>query len=138
MFADLNLKSRALKDVIEKMYGSPTFCKYMMIKDICINISSLSAALAARPLGNKRVSFLINFFGCKSRFFPGFTRRRWTAVSSHTLQTSNISYLPLLQIKFGNRMYSVILRMENGPEFISLIQAEWADKNAVKLELIKP
>lgn len=31
-----------------------------------------------------------------------------------------------------------MLRMDNGPEFISLILAEWAEKHAVKLEFIRP
>ncbi len=32
----------------------------------------------------------------------------------------------------------VTLRMDNGPEFISLKLAEWAEKHTVKLELIRP
>ncbi len=31
-----------------------------------------------------------------------------------------------------------MLRMDNGPEFISLALAEWAKKHAVKLEAIQP
>ncbi|EBC7388309.1 transposase family protein [Salmonella enterica] len=31
----------------------------------------------------------------------------------------------------------VMLRMDNGPEFISLALAEWAEKHAVKLEFIQ-
>lgn len=31
-----------------------------------------------------------------------------------------------------------MLRMDNGPEFISLALAEWAEKHAVKLEFIQP
>lgn len=31
-----------------------------------------------------------------------------------------------------------MLRMDNGPEFISLALAEWAKKHAVKLEVIQP
>ncbi len=38
----------------------------------------------------------------------------------------------------ANRGYPVMLRMDNGPEFISLALAEWAEKNAVKLEFIQP
>ncbi|HAU5601088.1 MULTISPECIES: IS3 family transposase [unclassified Citrobacter] len=38
----------------------------------------------------------------------------------------------------ANRGYPVMLRMDNGPEFISLAQAEWAEKHAVKLEFIQP
>lgn len=41
MFADLSLECRALKDVIEKMYGSPPFCKHTMIKAVCVNVSGL-------------------------------------------------------------------------------------------------
>ena len=35
-----------------------------------------------------------------------------------------------------NRGYPAMLRMDNGPEFISLALAEWAEKYAVKLEFI--
>lgn len=35
----------------------------------------------------------------------------------------------------ANRGYPIMLRMDNGPEFISLILAEWAEKHAVKMEL---
>ncbi|EHI7576299.1 IS3 family transposase [Salmonella enterica] len=38
----------------------------------------------------------------------------------------------------ANRGYPVMLRMDNGPEFISLALAEWAVKHAVKLEFIQP
>ncbi|MBS8497474.1 transposase family protein, partial [Escherichia coli] len=38
----------------------------------------------------------------------------------------------------ANRGYPVKLRMDNGPEFISLTLAEWAEKHAVKLEFIQP
>ncbi|HCB1684210.1 IS3 family transposase [Citrobacter sp. RHBSTW-00986] len=38
----------------------------------------------------------------------------------------------------ANRRYPVMLRMDNGPEFISLALAEWAEKHTVKLELIQP
>ena len=38
----------------------------------------------------------------------------------------------------ANRGYPIMLRMDNGPEFISLILAEWAEKHAVKLEFIQP
>lgn len=37
----------------------------------------------------------------------------------------------------ASRGYPVMLRMDNGPEFISLILAEWAEKHAVKLEFIR-
>ena len=37
-----------------------------------------------------------------------------------------------------NRGYPIMLRMDNGPEFISLALAEWAETHAVKLEFIKP
>ena len=37
-----------------------------------------------------------------------------------------------------NRGYPAMLRMDNGPEFISLALAEWAEKYAVKLEFIQP
>jgi putative transposase len=37
----------------------------------------------------------------------------------------------------ANRGYPVMLRMDNGPEFISLALAEWAEKHAVKLEFIQ-
>lgn len=30
-----------------------------------------------------------------------------------------------------------MLRMDNGPEFISLVLAEWAEQHAVKLEFIQ-
>ena len=33
---------------------------------------------------------------------------------------------------------TAMLRMDNGPEFISLVLAEWAEKHAVKLEFIQP
>lgn len=38
----------------------------------------------------------------------------------------------------ANRGYPVMLRMDNGPEFISLALAEWAEKHTVKLEFIQP
>ncbi|HHR8338648.1 TPA: integrase core domain-containing protein [Salmonella enterica] len=38
----------------------------------------------------------------------------------------------------ANRDYPVMLRMDNGPEFISLALAEWAEQHAVKLEFIQP
>ncbi|WP_370609737.1 IS3 family transposase [Citrobacter portucalensis] len=38
----------------------------------------------------------------------------------------------------ANRGYPVMLRMDNGPEFISLVLAEWAEQHAVKLEFIQP
>ena len=38
----------------------------------------------------------------------------------------------------ANRGYPAMLRMDNGPEFISLALAEWAEKHAVKLEFIQP
>lgn len=38
----------------------------------------------------------------------------------------------------ANRGYSVMLRMANGPEFISLTLADWAETYSVKLEFIKP
>jgi len=37
-----------------------------------------------------------------------------------------------------NRGYPLKLRMDNGPEFISLALAEWAETRAVTLEFIKP
>ena len=36
------------------------------------------------------------------------------------------------------RGYPAMLRMDNGPECISLALAEWAEKYVVKLELIQP
>ena len=38
----------------------------------------------------------------------------------------------------ANRGYPVMLCMDNGPEFISLVLAEWAEIHAVKLEFIQP
>ncbi|EBV2128475.1 transposase family protein, partial [Salmonella enterica subsp. enterica serovar Tennessee] len=38
----------------------------------------------------------------------------------------------------ANRDYPVMLRMDNGPEFISLALAEWAEQHAVKLKFIQP
>lgn len=38
----------------------------------------------------------------------------------------------------ASRGYPVMLRMDNGPEFISLALAEWAEQDAVKLEFIQP
>jgi putative transposase len=38
----------------------------------------------------------------------------------------------------ANRGCPAMLRMDNGPEFISLALAEWAEKHAVKLEFIQP
>ena len=37
-----------------------------------------------------------------------------------------------------NRGYPVMLRMDNGPEFISRALAEWAEKHTVQLEFIQP
>ncbi|WP_421533483.1 DDE-type integrase/transposase/recombinase [Morganella morganii] len=37
----------------------------------------------------------------------------------------------------ANRGYPAMLRMDNGPEFISLALAKWAEKYAVKLEFIQ-
>lgn len=36
------------------------------------------------------------------------------------------------------RGYPQMLRMDNGPEFISIALAEWAEGKAIKLEFIKP
>ena len=36
------------------------------------------------------------------------------------------------------RGYPAKLRMDNGPEFISVALAEWAEKHGVELEFIKP
>jgi len=38
----------------------------------------------------------------------------------------------------ANRSYPVMLRMDNGPEFISLALDEWEGIHAVKLEFIQP
>lgn len=38
----------------------------------------------------------------------------------------------------ANRGYPVMLRMDNGPEFISLMLAEWTEEHGVTLEFIKP
>ncbi|CBA21966.1 putative transposase insK [Erwinia amylovora] len=38
----------------------------------------------------------------------------------------------------ANCGYPAMLRMDNGPEFISLALAEWAERHAVKLEFIQP
>ena len=38
----------------------------------------------------------------------------------------------------ASRGYPVMLRMDNGPEFISLTLAEWAETHTVKLEFIQP
>ncbi|MDI7988371.1 DDE-type integrase/transposase/recombinase, partial [Salmonella enterica subsp. enterica serovar Kentucky] len=38
----------------------------------------------------------------------------------------------------ANRGYPAMLRMDNGPEFISLALTEWAEKHAVKLVFIQP
>ncbi|EMC1356861.1 IS3 family transposase, partial [Salmonella enterica] len=38
----------------------------------------------------------------------------------------------------ASRGYPAMLRMDNGPEFISLALAEWAEQHAVKLEFIQP
>lgn len=52
--------------------------------------------------------------------------------------------LPALQVVrvldriAANRGYPVMLRMDNGPESISLALTEWAERHAVKLEFIQP
>lgn len=38
----------------------------------------------------------------------------------------------------GSQSYPVMQRVDNGPEFISLALADWAEKYSVKLEFIKP
>lgn len=38
----------------------------------------------------------------------------------------------------ANRGYPAMLRMDNGPEFISLILVDWAETHAVRLEFIEP
>ncbi|GGD26611.1 hypothetical protein GCM10011513_25040 [Franconibacter daqui] len=38
----------------------------------------------------------------------------------------------------ANRGYQIMLRMDNGPEFIFLALTEWAEKHTVKLEFIQP
>jgi len=38
----------------------------------------------------------------------------------------------------ANWGYSAMLRMDNGPEFISLTLADWAETHAVRLEFIEP
>lgn len=36
------------------------------------------------------------------------------------------------------RVYPVKLRMDNGPEFISITLASWAEEHGIALEFIKP
>ncbi len=53
----------------------------------------------------------------------------------------NLPALRVVRVLDGiaaNRGYPVMLRMDNGPEFISLALAEWAEQHAVKLEFIQP
>ena len=44
----------------------------------------------------------------------------------------------ILDRSAANRGYPVMLRMANGPEFIYLALAEWAERHTVKLEFIQP
>ncbi len=53
----------------------------------------------------------------------------------------NLPALRVVRVLDGsaaNRDYPVMLCMDNGPEFISLVLAEWAEQHAVKLEFIQP
>ncbi|PJE77535.1 hypothetical protein CI610_03541 [invertebrate metagenome] len=44
----------------------------------------------------------------------------------------------VLERIIGQRGYSEKLRMDNGPEFISIALADWADKHDIHLKFIQP
>lgn len=75
---------------------------------------------------------------CDRRF------RTFNVVDDFNREALSIENLPALRMVrvldriAANRSYPVKLHMDNGPEFISLTLAEWAEKHAVKVEFIQP
>ncbi|ENG8419669.1 IS3 family transposase [Klebsiella pneumoniae] len=87
------------------------------------------------------VDFMHDALVCGRRF------RTFNAVDDFNREALSIEIdlnLPALRVVrvldriAANRGYPVMLRMDNGPEFISLALAELAEQHAVKLEFIQP
>ncbi len=77
--------------------------------------------------------------GCRFRTFnvvDGFNREALSIEIDLNLPALRV--VRVLDRIAANRGYPVMLRMDNGPEFISLALAEWAEQHAVKLEFIQP
>ncbi len=54
------------------------------------------------------------------------------------LNLPDLRVIRVLDRVAANCGYPVMLRMNNGPEFISLTLAEWAEKHALKQDVIQP
>lgn len=87
------------------------------------------------------VDFMHDALACGRRF------RTFNVVDDFNREALSIEIdlnLPALRVVrvldriAANRGYPVMIRMDNGPEFISLALAEWAGIHAVKLEFIQP
>ncbi len=87
------------------------------------------------------VNFMHDVLVCSRRF------RTFNVVGDFNRKALSIEIdlnLPALRVVCvldriaANRGYLIMLRMDNGPEFISLALAEWAEQHAVKVEFIQP
>lgn len=87
------------------------------------------------------VDFMYDALVCGRRF------RTFNVVDDFSREALSIEIdlnLPALRVVrvfdrlTANRGYPVMLRMNNGPEFLSLALAEWAERHTVKLEFIQP
>lgn len=87
------------------------------------------------------VDFMHDALACGRRF------RTFNVVDDFNREALSIEIdlnLPVLRVVHvpdrivANHGYSVMLSMDNDPEFISLALAEWAEIHAVKQEFIQP
>ncbi|UJD92489.1 IS3 family transposase (plasmid) [Rahnella aquatilis] len=146
MFAELSLECRALKDVIEKMYGSPPFCKHTMIfrRKGKQRLPVRNPAPLATPEALNQswsIDFMHDALTCGRRF------RTFNVVDDFNRETLAIEIdlnIPAQRVVrvlgriVANRGYPLKMRMDNGPELISLALAQWAEDHGVMLEFIKP
>ncbi|MCX8965133.1 IS3 family transposase, partial [Erwinia psidii] len=87
------------------------------------------------------VDFMHDALICGRRFrtfnvVDNFNREALSIETDLNLSAQRVVWVP--DRSDANRGYPAMLRMDNGPEFISLTLAEWAEVHAVRLEFIKP